>query len=293
MALPISPSLAIFGRPYCGHHSTVHRGVWLGGIVTAGLLAVVVHLAMSNHAHPQTSSIVELRQYRLHAGKRDALIELFEREFIESQEALGMAILGTFRDLDDPDRFVWTRGFTDMPSRARALHAFYSGPVWQANRDAANATMVDSDDVLLLRVVRAGPGFSSGERKRPPPGASAIPESLVVANIYYFASSVGAPFIEFFERVVSPALLAADIQVGATYVSETSPNNFPPLPIRENERVFVWFSTHRDARGYEHSLARLGQSAEWTSIREELRSKLMREPEVHRLEPTPRSALGD
>jgi hypothetical protein len=120
-----------------------------------------------------------------------------------------------------------------------------------------------------------------------------IPQSLVVANIYYFAANVGAPFIEFFERVVSPALLAADIQVAATYVSETSPNNFPPLPVRENERVFVWLSTHRDAHAYEHSLARLRQSAEWISIREELRSKLMREPEVHRLQPTPRSALRD
>jgi NIPSNAP len=271
MALSISTNMAISGGPYGWHHSKVK----------------------ADHAHPQPLPIVELRQYRLYPGKRDALIEIFEREFIESQEALGMAILGTFRDLDDPDRFVWMRGFTDMTWRARALDAFYCGPIWQANRNAANATMVDSDDVLLLRVVRAGRGFSSRERKRPPQGASAIPESLVVANIYYFASDVGAPFIEFFERVVSPALLASDIQVAATYVSETSPNNFPALPVRENERVFVWFSTHRDAREYEHSLARLRQSAEWTSIREELRSKLTREPEVHRLEPTPRSALRD
>jgi quinol monooxygenase YgiN len=291
MVLLISSNMAISGRPYWGHDRNVKGGVWLGGIATLGLLAVVVHLAMSNHTHARTSPIVELRQYRLHPGTRDALIDLFEREFIESQEAVGMAILGTFRDVDDPDRFVWLRGFSDMTSRANALHAFYSGPVWQAHRNAANATMVDSDDVLLLRLVRAGPNFSSGERKRPPRGAAAVPASLVVANIYYFASNVGAPFIEFFERVLSPALLAADIPVAAAYVSETSPNNFPPLPVRENERVFVWFSTHRDAGAYEHSLARLRQSAEWASIREQLRSKLMREPEVHRLQPTPRSAL--
>ena len=293
MALPIPSNMAIAHDHVAGHHRNVNGGAWLGGITSAGLLAVAVHLAMSNHAHPPALPIVELRQYRLHPGKRDALIELFEREFIESQEVLGMSILGTFRDLDDRDRFVWLRGFTDMPSRARALDAFYSGPVWQAHRNAANATMVDSDDVLLLRVVRAGPGFSSGERKRPPQGASAIPVSLVVANIYYFASNVGPPFIEFFERAVSPALLAADISVCATYVSETAPNNFPRLPVRENEHVFVWLSQHRDARAYERSLSRLHQSAEWISIRDELRSKLLREPEVHRLEPTPRSALRD
>ncbi len=69
---------------------------------------------------PQTCCpIVELRQYTLHPGRRDALIDLFDREFVESQEALGMKIIGQFRDLDNPNRFVWLRGFRDMPSRAK------------------------------------------------------------------------------------------------------------------------------------------------------------------------------
>ena len=55
-------------------------------------------------------SIVELRQYTLHPGQRDVLIDLFDREFVESQEALGMKIVGQFRDLDNPNRFVWLRG---------------------------------------------------------------------------------------------------------------------------------------------------------------------------------------
>ena len=33
-------------------------------------------------------NIIELRQYTVHPGRRDELIELFEREFVESQEAL-------------------------------------------------------------------------------------------------------------------------------------------------------------------------------------------------------------
>ncbi|PYL74556.1 MAG: hypothetical protein DMF26_10535, partial [Verrucomicrobia bacterium] len=54
---------------------------------------------------PQTCCpIVELRQYTLHPGKRDVLIDLFDREFVESQEALGMKIIGQFRDLDNPNR---------------------------------------------------------------------------------------------------------------------------------------------------------------------------------------------
>ena len=38
-----------------------------------------------------------------------------------------------------------------MASRAQALQDFYGGPVWKAHRETANTTMVDSDNVLLLR----------------------------------------------------------------------------------------------------------------------------------------------
>lgn len=55
-----------------------------------------------------------------------------------------------FRNADDPDAFVWLHGLRDMASRARGLQAFYGGPVWAAHRNAANATMIDSDNVLLL-----------------------------------------------------------------------------------------------------------------------------------------------
>jgi hypothetical protein len=48
-------------------------------------------------------AVVELRQYTLKPGRRDDLIELFDREFIESQEAEGAHLLGQFRDLDRED----------------------------------------------------------------------------------------------------------------------------------------------------------------------------------------------
>lgn len=48
---------------------------------------------------PTSSSVVELRQYTLHAGKRDVLIDLFDRELVESQEALGMKVIGQFHDV--------------------------------------------------------------------------------------------------------------------------------------------------------------------------------------------------
>src|SRR6266700_2591120 len=73
--------------------------------------------------------IVELRQYTLHPGKRDAFIDLFDRQFIETQEAVGVRVIGQFRDVDDPNRFVWLRGFRDMPSgaqRGKCLRLLYA-----------------------------------------------------------------------------------------------------------------------------------------------------------------------
>jgi len=80
-----------------------------------------------------------------------------------------MAVVGQFRDLDDHDRFVWIRGFASMPSRARALASFYGGPAWKAHRAEANAAMIDTDDVLLLRPVTAQSGFRQPGRPDQPP----------------------------------------------------------------------------------------------------------------------------
>lgn len=65
------------------------------------------------------TSVVELRQYTLHPGGRDVLIDLFEREFVETQEAVGMRVIGQFRDEADPNRFVWLRGFPDLGRERR------------------------------------------------------------------------------------------------------------------------------------------------------------------------------
>src|SRR5947207_14428600 len=96
----------------------------------------MVKSVMSNPVGEKQSSppccpVVELRQYTLHPGKRDVLIDLFDREFVETQEALGIKVIGQFRDPDHTDRFVWLRGFRDMTSRAKALSDFYGGPVWK------------------------------------------------------------------------------------------------------------------------------------------------------------------
>ena len=235
--------------------------------------------------------LMELRQYRVHPGKRDVLMELFEREFIESQEALGVKIIGQFRDLDDPDLFVWVRGFDDLPQRAGALAAFYGGPVWQAHRAAANATMVDSDNVLQLRPAREELAFWLAPAARPPQGATAQPAALIVATIYYLRAPAADNFIDWFEQSLKPLLRAAGAAPLASLVTDPSPNNFPNLPVREDESVFVWFAWFEDQPAYERYLAELSRLPGWLAQSMRLAACLERSPEVHRLSPGARSLL--
>ena len=170
--------------------------------------------------------IVELRQYTLHPGRRDELIELFEREFVEPQEALGVRVLGTFRDIDDPDKFVWLRAFPDPATRLACLTGFYGGPVWRRHRDASNATMVDSDDVLLLEHVTGD--LSTAERSGP---------SRVLAVVRILRTDV-EPDLD-----SVPRLLGAPVVVLRT---SGLANDFPALPVRE-DRAVVWLARFTDA----------------------------------------------
>jgi hypothetical protein len=234
--------------------------------------------------------IVELRQYTLKPGGRDVLIPLFESEFVESQEAVGMRIVGTFRDLDRPDRFVWLRAFRDMASRATALTSFYSGPIWKAHGKAAATTMIDSSNVLLLREARPRSGFAV-PGTRPPKGATAEPHALIVANICSFKSQVDSAFVEFFDATAVTELKAAGIPVLATYVTESAPNDYPALPVRA-DHVLVWFTQFADRVDYERRIGVLRSSARWTSVEDALRRACTSAPEALRLQPTPRSLLG-
>src|SRR5687767_7131224 len=209
------------------------------------------------------SPVVELRQYTLRPGRRDELIELFDREFVETQEAVGIQVIGQFRDLDEPDRFVWLRGFNDMAAREQSLHAFYGGPVWKAHRDAANATMIDSDDVLLLRPARPTSGFTLNYSERPASDNNTAPNGFVSATIHYLDSAVDSDFINYFENNIKPILIDAGALILAYFVTEDSANNFPALPVRENENVFVWFAGFPDQAAYEHHIATLAKSKLW------------------------------
>jgi hypothetical protein len=246
-----------------------------------------------DHLPDHAWSVVELRQYTLHAGQRDVLIQLFDREFVESQEAVGMRIVGQFRDLERPNRFVWIRAFRDMPARADALARFYGGPVWKQHAEAANATMIDSDDVLLLRPVNADSAFPTQSQLRPPPAADGPwPESVVMATLCYLGAPVNDAFVEFFVDRVQPVLVQAGAQPLAWLQTEPAVNTFPALPVRTGEHVFVWFSSLANLVRYRVYTEQLGRSQVWhESVLPDLLTRLIGPPEQLHLAPTTRSLL--
>lgn len=190
-------------------------------------------LDLSLHARLKT---VELRRYAMKPGRRDDLIELFEREFIETQEECGALPIGHFRDEDDPNAFIWFRGYANMETRLAALQAFYlRSPAWAAHRDAANTTLEDSDNVLLLRPARSHSGFRLDGLRR---DATAAPRRVVAATIVMLGSSANESMLGSFERALLPALEACAQRI-AYFVTEETPNNFPRLPVREEDRAFV------------------------------------------------------
>jgi hypothetical protein len=231
-------------------------------------------------------SVFELRQYTLHRGQRDTLIALFEKAFVEPQNALGAHVIGTFRDRNDSDRFVWLRGFRDMPTRQQALGSFYGGPVWQANRAAANATILDSDNVLLLRAAGEGLGFS------PQAESHSGPDNIIGAVIYYLGSADATLFAQFFDEAVLPHLQAAGAQPIARLVTEEAANNFPRLPIREHDRTFIVLSRWANAFAENAFVARFAALSGWRdSAPESILPAFMRKPERLQLMPTDRSTL--
>ena len=237
-------------------------------------------MSVYSSADDRCCPVIELRQYTLKPGQREALIDLFDRHLVESQEAAGMTVVGQFRDRQHPDRFVWMRGFPDMAGRHRALDRFYNGPVWAAHRTAANDTMLDSDDVLLLKPARPDMAFRFADR----PGPAVDGRRGVLVGIYPLTGPASDALV-LFERTVAPQLRARGIDVEGLFVTETAPNTFTRLPVREGESVLVWVGT-ADLTGL--APARV-EALRRVSALDAARTA----PTLLSLEPTPRSRLGD
>jgi hypothetical protein len=238
------------------------------------------------------SPIVELRQYDLHPGTRDTLIGIFDAHFIEGQEIEGMTVIGQFRDLDNPDSFVWLRGFADMETRRKALTGFYSGPVWRQHADAANATMINFDNVLLLRPATPDGGFALDLNDRPVRGTAGKEAGGLVTATIISAKGDAAEFAAWHREHMLPIFREAGADVLAAFVTENAENDYPALPIRTDKQVLVIFTRFADPSALDRFRAELASSPAWAAASKAAGPHVEGPPQTLRLSPTARSLLG-
>ena len=112
-----------------------------------------------------------------------------------------------------------------------------------------------------------------------------------MATVYPFDTPPGADFLDFFERELRPVVTGAGASVLACFVTENSTNNYPALPVREEEQVFAWFSRFEDAAAHERHVQALAGSPRWREVSEALARRVAGPPEVRRLAPTARSLV--
>jgi NIPSNAP len=234
-------------------------------------------------------AIVELRQYLLKRGRRDELIELFDRELVESQEAVGIRVIGQFRDVDRVNHFVWLRGFPDHGARQQALASFYDGPVWRKHGRAAAATMIDSDDVHQLNAISEPEDRleirSSSHRDR---GGS---RGAILIVVVHRRSDPRTDQDELIREHLVPIVEDGGVRTVGMYTTDPAANPYPALPVRPSN-VLVWIAAANtpdtlDRAAGQVAIARheLARRASANGLGEIL-------VEVLRLEPTNRSCLN-
>lgn len=220
--------------------------------------------------------LVELRSYEIVPGGLDAFVDHFEAHLVETQSIVGMHVVGQFRAVDDPDRFVWIRHFPAAGARGAALRAFYGGPHWAEHGPRANDLMVDHTDVHLLAVDRSSPPFPAGGADAADPGALAGGTPTVVAALYEVDAPSALP--PALAQAMDDALRGADgVAEHARLVSAGVDNDFPRLPVHLHRRA-VWLVS--DVDGGTRASAAAGGAARRAGLPHR----------VVRLRPTDRSA---
>jgi len=100
------------------------------------------------------SPVLELRQYRVFPGKRDAFAKFFRENCLQPLVEYGMKVYGQFDDVDDENVFTWFRGFPDLVERDRRKAAFYGSQLWLNElQDEAFSMIEDYTNVMLVMPV--------------------------------------------------------------------------------------------------------------------------------------------
>jgi len=94
--------------------------------------------------------IIEMRTYKTKTGCRAQFVEILKSKSLPAHAEIGMKILGPFLSVEDPDTFVFMRGFPDMASRDPMKAKFYGGELWKNELENLIMPMLEKYEVTVV-----------------------------------------------------------------------------------------------------------------------------------------------
>ncbi len=86
-------------------------------------------------------------------GQEEAWVAFMEEEIIPFQTSIGMEILGSFVDEQDPGHYVWLRRFESEAERERLYAAVYEDDHWKNNIAPNIPQLIDREKAVVTRLI--------------------------------------------------------------------------------------------------------------------------------------------
>lgn len=208
-------------------------------------------LSICAQAQSKKVKVIEIRNYLLKPGHRDKYIDAFKNKLLDTLNARGNYVLGQYRVKGENDHFVWIRGFDDMSSRKQALESFFSSAYWEKHKHIPGESLVGYTNVYLLK-----PLPIRVDKKSDAAGFNAKwfgkPKGVTVVD-FYVANEMLDQLVDLVSARYDSLIRAAGVKDISYWVSETSPNNYPSLPVFQDKNLLVTISFFKDEREY-HSM---------------------------------------
>jgi hypothetical protein len=196
----------------------------------------------------QHIKVLELRNYLLRAGRRDEFIHYFEETLIQPQEMMGVNILGQYRVKGAEDHFFWMRGFKDMTTRNRFLNDFYYGSFWKQHKALPNSLLLNNDNVYLLKPLHVDSSSENADGFN----VTWFTQQKGIAVIdFYISNTKLDKLIPFIKTKYVSILTGSGITNNSFWVSESTANDFPALPVFQDKNLLVQISFYKDEAAYQ------------------------------------------
>lgn len=215
--------------------------------------------------------VIELRNYLLKPGKRDSFINAFENKILDTLNGRDNFVLGQYRVKGAEDNFFWIRGFHDMSSRAYALKSFYSCKYWEDVVWIPQAYILNYTNGNLLKPLSLTDG-NQDSKPAFPCDWFGKPKGIAVVEFYFAANGWLGKLVEFMRTKYDSIRRASGGENISYWVSEQTKNDYPDLPVYQDNNLLVTIGFYESEEAYENNIKKINASMseetrnEWLSI---------------------------